>query len=90
MTEAVKPVTAVTSEAEAQIVLDLLSGAGIQAILQRTIGSVEWGSSGARDVLVEEPDLARAREVLAANEGAVSDDELARLSEEAGRKSDQR
>jgi hypothetical protein len=89
MTEALKAVTAVTSEAEAQVVLDLLSGAGIQAILQRTIGSVEWGSSGARDVLVDEADLDRAREVLASNQGAVSDEELARLSEEAGRESDQ-
>ncbi|MHB8234699.1 MAG: putative signal transducing protein [Solirubrobacteraceae bacterium] len=88
MARALKPVAAVTSEAEAQIVLDLLAGAGIQALLQRTIGSVEWGSSGARDVLVDEADLARAREVLAANEQAVSDDELARLSEQAGRESD--
>jgi hypothetical protein len=89
MTEALKAVTAVTSEAEAQIVLDLLEGADIQAILQRTIGSVEWGSSGARDVLVDEADLERARAVLEANEGAVSDDELARLSDEAGRESGQ-
>jgi hypothetical protein len=89
MSEALKAVTAVANEAEAQLVLDLLAGAGIQAILQRTIGSVEWGSSGARDVLVDEADLDRARELLAANEGAVSDDELTRLSEEAGRKPDQ-
>jgi hypothetical protein len=85
MAEALRAVTAVTSEVEAQLVLDLLAGAGIQAVLQRTIGSVEWGSSGARDVLVDEAELDRAREVLKANEGAVSDDELARLSDEAGR-----
>jgi hypothetical protein len=89
MSEALKAVTAVTNEAEAQVVLDLLAGAGIQAILQRTIGSVEWGSSGARDVLVDEADLERAREVLAANEGVVSDEELAQLSDEAARKTDQ-
>jgi hypothetical protein len=88
MSEELKAVTAVNSEAEAQIVLDLLEGAGIQAIQRRTIGSVEWGSSGARDVLVDEADLERARAVLAENEGAVSDDELERLSGEAGRKSD--
>jgi hypothetical protein len=88
MAEALRAVTAVTSEVEAQLVLDLLAGAGIQAVLQRTIGSVEWGSSGARDVLVDEAELDRAREVLEANEGAVSDEELARLSQEAGQESD--
>ena len=41
--------------------------------------------SGARDILVED-DLGRAREVLSAGEGGFDEEELARLSEEAGRK----
>jgi hypothetical protein len=39
--------------------------------------------------MVDAKDLARAREVLGSEEAAFSDDELARLSEEAGREEDQ-
>ncbi len=67
------------------MVQSLLREAGIESLLQRAIGGPEWGSSGGQAVCVQRADLARAREVLTASEGAVSEDELARLSEEAGR-----
>jgi hypothetical protein len=89
MSEELKAVTTVTSEAEAEMVRDRLLEAGIHVISQRTIGGPEWGWSGARDVFVNEKDLARARSVLKADEGAFSDDELARLSEEAGREANE-
>jgi Putative prokaryotic signal transducing protein len=81
--------TTVSSEAEAEMVRDRLLAADIHAIAQRTIGGPEWGSSGARSVLVNARDLQRAREVLASDEGSFSEEELARLSEEAGRKSNE-
>jgi hypothetical protein len=83
MADALKIVTSVASEPEAELVLERLSAAGISAIAQRTIGGPEWGYSGARDVFVGEQDLERAREVLASEEGSFSDEELGRLSEEA-------
>lgn len=85
MPDALESVTTVSSEPEAEMVCDRLLAAGIHAIAQRTIGGPEWGYSGARVVLVDAKDLDRAREVLASDEGAFSDDELARLSEAAGR-----
>jgi hypothetical protein len=78
-------VTTVSSEPEAEMVCDRLLAADIHAISQRTIGGPEWGFSGARNVLVDAKDLDRAREVLGSEGEPFSDDELARLSEEAGR-----
>jgi Putative prokaryotic signal transducing protein len=85
MPDELKSVTTVSSEAEAEMVCDRLLAEGIHAISQRTIGGPEWGFSGARNVMVDAKDLDRAREVLDSDEAAFSDDELARLSEEAGR-----
>jgi hypothetical protein len=83
MPDALKIVTAVASEPEAELVVARLQAAGISAIAQRTIGGPEWGFSGARDVFVDEADLQRAHEVLASEKGSFSDEELGRLSEEA-------
>ena len=90
MPDALRSVTAVSSEPEAELVCDRLLAEGIHAITQRTTGSVEWGPSGARIVLVDARDLERARAVLASyGEGTFSDEELARLSEEARREADE-
>ncbi len=88
MPEALQSVTTVGSEAEAEMVCERLLAEGIHAIAQRTIGGREWGSSGARSVVVDPRDLERARAVLASEEGSFSDEELTRLSEEAGREAD--
>ncbi|MGP0101014.1 MAG: putative signal transducing protein [Solirubrobacteraceae bacterium] len=86
MSENLEIVTSVSSEPEAEMIRSLLAEAGIQAILQRSTGSGPWrGGYGGCDVYVEAHDLDRAREVLKADEGSVSDEELTRLSEEAGR-----
>jgi Putative prokaryotic signal transducing protein len=89
MSDELKVITTVTSEAEAEMIRERLLEADIHAISQRTIGGPEWGSSGARAVLVNETDLDRARAVLQADEGEFSEDELARLSEEAGREANE-
>jgi hypothetical protein len=83
MPDALKIVTSVASQPEAQLVVERLKAAGISAIAQRTIGGPEWGLSGAQNVFVDEQDLERARELLASEEGSFSDEELGRLSEEA-------
>jgi Putative prokaryotic signal transducing protein len=87
--DALRSVTTVSSPAEAEMVCARLLADGIRAITQRTIGSVEWGQSGARTVMVDAGDLDRARALLASEEGTFSDEELARLSEEAGREADE-
>jgi hypothetical protein len=89
MSDDLQVVTTVNSEAEAELVSERLLAAGIQAISQRTIGGPEWGFSGARDVFVNARDLERAHEVLKEDEGSFSDEELARLSDEAGREADE-
>jgi hypothetical protein len=75
-----KIVTTVGSAPEAALVCGRLTEAGIRAV-QR---GGQWSARGARDVNVEEHDLDRARAVLKADEGGFSEEELARLSEEAG------
>jgi ribosomal protein L12E/L44/L45/RPP1/RPP2 len=85
----IKILTSVGSTAEADMVVALLDEAGIQTMPQRARGGPEFGLSGARDVWVDEADLDRAREVLKASEGSISDDELTRLSEDAGREADE-
>jgi hypothetical protein len=62
-----------------------LGESGISAVSKRNIGAdnPEFGSSGAREVYVEEELASRARELLAVPE--FSDEELAELSEQAGR-----
>ena len=79
-----KVVATALNEAEADLMRLRLQDGGIHAITRRTTGSAEWGGSGARYVLVAERDLASAQEMLDSDEG-VSEHELARLSEEAGR-----
>ena len=71
------------SATEADVVQSLLHEAGIESV-QRAIAGPEWAAGG-HTVYVAPADLDRAREVLAANEDAVSDEELGRLSEQAGR-----
>jgi len=88
MSEELKIVTTVGSEAEAELIRERLLAADIQAISQRTIGGPEWGFSGARDVFVAARDLDRAHEVLEQDEGSFSDEELSRLSDEAGRQTE--
>jgi hypothetical protein len=71
-----------SSGIEADLIIQRLAEAGIQATSQRSIGGPEWGVSGSQYVYVEASNLERAREVLSASEG-LSDDELSSLSEDA-------
>jgi hypothetical protein len=86
MSDELRTVTIVANRAEAEIVCARLLADGIRAITQRTTGSVEFGDSGGRTVMVAVTDLERARALLASEEGTFSDEELTRLSEEAGGK----
>lgn len=68
---------------EARLICERLLEAGIPAEEQRSIGGPEWGESGARYIRVAPENAQRARELLRAGED-ISEDELAKLSEEAG------
>ena len=83
MSEELKIVTTVSNEAEAEMVAERLSEAGIRHMSRTASGGIRLGAAAARDVYVEEQDLERAREVLEADAG-FSEEELARLSDEAG------
>lgn len=76
--------TSVGSEMEADLVCARLREAGIHALSQRSIGGPEWGTSGARYVYVKQQDLERARALLSSEAESVSDEELNRLSDDAG------
>ena len=75
--------TTVGNEAEAEMVGERLSEAGIRLSVRLASGGIRLGAAAARDVYVEEQDLERARELLVVDEG-FSEEELARLSDEAG------
>jgi Putative prokaryotic signal transducing protein len=78
-----KVLTTVSNEAEAGMVGDRLSEAGIRYTTRLASGGIALGAAAPQDVYVDEQDLDRAHEVLEADEG-FSEEELARLSDEAG------
>lgn len=84
MAEELKIVTTVSNETEAEMVSERLSEAGIRFSVRLASGGIRLGAAAARDVYVEEQALDQAREVLSVDEG-FSDEELARLSDEAGK-----
>jgi Putative prokaryotic signal transducing protein len=79
-----KTVAGTTNEPEAELIVSRLAAAGIGAVSRRSTGDVEFGAGGGRFIYVEEHDEQRAREILATQEPPFSDEELTRLSEEAG------
>ncbi len=89
MTGGLKVVATAANEAEADMLCGRLAEAGIQAVAQRTIGGPEWGWSGGRFVYVDEADLDRASALLKSDEQPFSDEELASLSDEAGREANE-
>lgn len=83
MSDELKIVTTVSNEAEAEMVAERLSEAGIRHMSRIASGGIRLGAAAARDVYVEAQDLDRAREALKVDED-FSEEELARLSDEAG------
>ena len=82
---ALRVVAGTQNQPEADLIVDRLARAGITAISQLSSGNPEFGAGGGRTIYVEERDEQRAREVLATDEPPFSDEELARLSDEAWR-----
>jgi putative signal transducing protein len=79
-----KVLTTASSPVEQSLLLARLSDAGIPCI--RGAGGARVALGSGRDILVEEEDIARAREVLKEDDEGFDEEELARLSEEAGRR----
>jgi hypothetical protein len=78
-----KIVVTATDDMQQTIIIGRLTEAGIHCMG----GAPErnWNTARARDIYVRAADLERAREVLKADQGDFDEDELARLSEEAGK-----
>jgi len=74
-------VTTVGNEAEAEMVAESLSEAGIRSMPQLSSGNIRLGAAAPRDVYVEAADYDRALEVI--NAEVPSEAELAALSEAA-------
>lgn len=83
MSEDLKVVTTVSNQAEGEMVAERLSEAGIEHMSRVASGGIRLGDAAARDVYVQAKDFDRALEALKIDEG-FSEDELARLSEQAG------
>ena len=83
MSADIRIVASGASETEAEIIISRLRACGIEAMPQRKLAGPEYGSLGGFDVYVNVKDLERARSLLATAEDTFSDDELARLSEQA-------
>jgi hypothetical protein len=71
------------NQMETTLVVGRLEEAGVRCMRRST--NFRNAAAGT-DVLVEEEDLDRAREILKADEGGFDERELERLSEEAGEK----
>jgi putative signal transducing protein len=80
-----RPVAGTTNEPEADLIVGRLAQDGIKAVSRRSTGDFELGASGGRTIFVEDSDVERARAVLAVESPPFSDEELAELSEAAGR-----
>jgi hypothetical protein len=80
-----KIVATANDEMQAELIMGRLSEAGIHCMGSGGTG-FQRGMTRSRDVYVNAKDLDRARAILKADEGGFDEDELARLSEEAGKR----
>jgi hypothetical protein len=78
-------IVASASQTEADIIMGRLSDAGIRSMHGPSLGGFGRGMPQTLGVYVNAKDLERARAVLEEDEGGFDEDELARLSEEAGK-----
>jgi hypothetical protein len=78
-------VTTATDAMQQSMIVGRLSEANIHCIAGGT-NLPRFGAGGPHDIYVYAADLERARAVLKEDEGPFDEDELARLSEEAGKK----
>lgn len=77
-----KVLATASNPVEQSLLLARLSDAGIPCM--RGAGGARVALGSGRDILVDEEDLARAQEILKEEDGGFDEEELARLSEEAG------
>jgi hypothetical protein len=89
VSEKLKVVATAPNEPDAAIVLGRLEEAGIRCAASPPMGAYKKALA-TRRIYVREVDLQRARAVIEENEVPFDQAELARLSEEAGRKAVER
>lgn len=85
-----RPVAGARNEPEAELIVQRLAAAGLSAVSHLSSGNPEFGSSGGRTIYVEEKDVERALAALADEQPEFTDEELAELSERAGREARER
>jgi hypothetical protein len=78
-----KILTTATCEAEVDVLMARLSEAGVRCMRGAQGGRVSTLCQGL-DVLIEEEDLPKARAVLEETDGGFDEDELTKLSMDAG------
>jgi Putative prokaryotic signal transducing protein len=78
-------IVASARQMEADIIMGRLADAGIRCMHSPGLGGYGRGMPQTLEVYVNANDLERARAVLKEDEGGFDEQELARLSEEAGR-----
>jgi Putative prokaryotic signal transducing protein len=76
--------TSTANDFEAEVIRGRLADAGIEVVVKGGLPGRYGNVVGARDIYVEEDDFERASEAMKAGEG-FNEDELAALSEQAGR-----
>jgi hypothetical protein len=81
MSDTLKIVTTVSNEAEAEMVGERLSEAGIRSMPQMSSGNIRLGAAAPLDVYVAQEDYDRALEII--NAEVPSEEELTALSEAA-------
>jgi hypothetical protein len=78
-------VVTASNEPEAAVLLGRLQEAGIRCVADPPMNALGRLAGRRHSVLVAAADVEKARDVLREDEGGFDEDELARLSEEAGR-----
>ena len=81
MPDELRKVATVSNEAEAEMVIEELSEAGIHAMAQISAGGIRLGAAAGRDIYVGAADYERALEAI--NAAVPSEAELAALSDAA-------
>jgi hypothetical protein len=90
MADNLKLLTAVDNEPDAAILAGRLRDAGIHCILRPPLNALGWSAWAKRAIYVLEGELGRALAVLQDDRGSYDEQELARLSEQAGDKATER
>ncbi len=90
MADELRRLTTVDNEPDAAILAGRLRDAGVHCVLRPPLNALGWSAWAQRAIYVFEGELGRALAVLQEDRGSYDEQELARLSEQAGEKATER